>query len=105
VSEKTEKSDLVDLLARPAFLRLLGRIVQTSGIHAPAGASADLRSEGRRNLGLDILRDVARGQTHDDPEQAFAATVIQVLAEQVQSAGEEKPRGRSSRYDNDEADA
>lgn len=103
MTEKSEKSDLADLLGRPQFLRLLGRIVQTSGMLAPS--ASEPRSEGRRNLALDILRDVARGQTHTDPEQAFAATVIQVLAEQVQSAGEEKPRGRSSRYDTDEADA
>ena len=100
MSERSEKSDLADLLSRPQFLRLLGRVVQTSGMLAPS--VPDPRGEGRRNLALDILRDVARGQPHTDPEQAFAATVIQVLAEQVQSAGEEKPSARRGRYDSDD---
>lgn len=107
MSEKTEKLDMEALLALPAFLRFLSRVIQTSEIHSAETNGTDGRhlvSEGRRDLGLNILRDAARGQPVDDPAAAFSMTLIQVLREEAQSAFQETPRARRSRYDDEESD-
>lgn len=102
MSEASEKLDMEGLLKVPGFLLFLSRVIQSSGIHTAETNGADGRhlvSEGRRDLGLIILRDAARGQPVDDPGSAFAMTLIQVLREEAQSTAKEPTRGRRTRYD------
>jgi hypothetical protein len=107
VKKRGEELDMERLLALPEFLRFLSRVIQTSGIHSAETNGTDGRhlvSEGRRDLGLNILRDAARGQPVDDPAGAFSMTLIQVLREEAQSALQETPNARRSRYNADPDD-
>lgn len=107
MSEKSEKLDMEKLAAEPAFLRFLSRVIQTSEIHSATTDGADGRhlvSEGRRDLGLNILRDAARGMPVDDPQAAFGLLLIQVIREDAQSTIQETPRARRPRYNDDETD-
>ncbi len=108
MNDKAERADMAGLLALPAFRKYLWRIIQASGIHAATTNGADGRnliSEGRRNLGLDMLRDAARGQPIDDPGNALTLTLIQVLSEEAQSTPAENQRGRRTDRYSDESDA
>lgn len=100
-ADEREIEDLRQLLAMPAFARFLFRSIQMAGILFPTTDGADGRnliSEGRRSLGLDILRDVERGQ----PEpRDLIVTLTQALLTEAQSKPQEKPRGRRSRYDSE----
>jgi hypothetical protein len=102
VSEKLEKLEMGELLKSKPFLNFLFRVIQTAGIHGATTDGPDGRNlirEGRRNLGLEILHDVARGQPVADPDAAFSMTLIQVLREALQAAPQENPRnGRHDRY-------
>lgn len=105
MSERLERIDMADLLKQDRFLRFLSRVIQMAGIHAVPTPSADgrgLLADGRRDLGLSILHDVARGQEVEDPETAFALTLIQVLNDRVQLTAHETPRGRRKHYDDDD---
>lgn len=108
MSERTEKQDMEKLVAEPAFLRFLSRVIQISEIHSATTDGADGRylvSEGRRDLGLNIIRDAARGMPADDSEAAFKLLLIQVLREEAQSTIQETPIARRRRYhDEDESD-
>jgi hypothetical protein len=92
-----EKADLVDLLARPQFRRFLFRAIQLSGIFDATANGTDERTrflEGRRSLGLDILRDVDGAQPVQSPGGIPILTLLQVLREGAQSSPQEKPNGR-----------
>lgn len=102
MSEKQERAEMEALLAMPGFRKFLYRSIQLAGIHVGTTNGADGRNliaEGRRNLGLDILHDAARGIPVDDTEAAFSLLLIQVLREGAQSIPEEKPRGRRNHND------
>ena len=95
-----EAAEREQLLEIPAFRKHLFRLIQTAGILSGTTNGADGRNlviEGRRNLGLDILRDVSRGIPCDDPEAALNLLLIQVLREGAQSTPQEKTRGKRSR--------
>lgn len=96
-----EIAEREQLLALPAFRKHLFRLIQTAGILSGTTNGADGRNlviEGRRNLGLDILHDAARGIPGcDDPEAALSLLLIQVLREGAQSQPQEKPRGKRNR--------
>lgn len=102
-----EIAEREQLLEIPAFRKHLFRLIQTAGILSGTTNGADGRNlviEGRRNLGLDILRDVARGIPCDDPEAALNLLLIQVLREGAQSTPQEKTRGRRSQDSDDRND-
>jgi hypothetical protein len=105
MSDKLERAELEALLKLGGFRKFLFRSIQLAGIHAGTTNGADGRNlvnEGRRNLGLDILHDAARGIPVDDPEAAFNLLLIRVLREGAQSTPKEKPRGgRSPDRDDD----
>jgi hypothetical protein len=90
-------ADYKDLLERPQFRRFLLRLIQLSGIYeATANGSAERTffANGRRSLGLDILREVDAAQPVPGAELP-SLTLIQVLREDAQSAlTERNPRGR-----------
>jgi hypothetical protein len=101
--EQMVKSDMQTLLRQPAFLRFLWTVIQTSGVLQPTTDGPDgrnLRSEGRRNLGLEILAMAEKGQpiqsAHPDGP---LLTLIQVLREETQKQPEETQRDRQDRYD------
>lgn len=97
-----ERADMEGLVQMPAFHRFLGRVMEMAGIHAAATNRADGRNlvnEGRRDLGLSVLRDAARGMPSRDPQAAFELLLIQLLRERAQSVVQEKPTGRRDRYD------
>lgn len=105
MSEKVERTEMEGLLALPAFRKFLFRSIQSAGIFASTTNGADGRNlvlEGRRNLGLDILHDAARGVPVDDPEAAFGLLLIQILREAAQSKPEENTRAKRTRYDEDD---
>lgn len=104
VSDKQIKADNAFLLARPEFLRFLDRVIQMARIYEPTTDGSEGRHlaywEGRRNLGLEVLHDAARGQAVDDPEAAFTLTAIQILREAAQQSTPEKTaNAKRSRYD------
>jgi hypothetical protein len=93
--DSQEQQDMVFLMGRPEFRRHLLTIIRASAIHASAYGSDGRNlpySEGRRSLGLDILRDAARAMPVDDPDSAFSLTLLQILREEAQP--QEKPDAR-----------
>lgn len=107
MSEKLERAELDALLKLEGFRKFLYRSIQLAGIHVGTTNGADGRNliaEGRRNLGLDILHDAARGIPVDDPEAAFSLLLIQVLREGAQSTPPEKPHGRRNPDRDDDRD-
>lgn len=99
--DKQDKSDQALLLQRPEYLRFLFRVIQSAGIYQSTTNGADGRnlvSEGRRNLGLEILDMAENGQpiTVSHPVGPLL-TLIQVMREETQQPSTEKPNGR--RYD------
>jgi hypothetical protein len=103
-----EQLDREQLIALPAFLRFLSRSIQSAGIYSGTTNGADGRnlvSEGRRNLGLDILHDAAGAIPLPDPEARLKMLLLSILREDAQSTPPpEKPRGRRSRDDSDDND-
>lgn len=93
-----ERADYADLLERPQFRRFLLRVIQLAGIYeATANGSAERTffMNGRRSLGLDILREVDAAQPVAAPTSTPTLTLIQVLREDAQSHPTERnPRGR-----------
>jgi hypothetical protein len=93
-----ERADYADLLERPQFRRFLLRVIQLSGIYeATANGSAERTffTNGRRSLGLDILREVDAAQPIPAPTGTPTLTLIQVHREEAQSPPTERnPRGR-----------
>jgi hypothetical protein len=105
MSDKLEAAEMAELNRLPAFRKFLWRSIQSAGILDYTKPSADglaernLFNEGRRSLGLDILRDAARGMPVDDPQAAFLLLIDQTLREEIQSTPKERHGGRPSRYD------
>jgi hypothetical protein len=95
-----DKADLADLLERPGFRRFLFRVIQNAGIFQSTANGSDTRhlfQEGRRSLGLDILREVDAAQPVPGPSGIPTLTMIQVLREEAQSPTPERTqRGRRS---------
>jgi hypothetical protein len=78
--------DLRQLYAQPAFRRWLLHVARLAGIFTPtagAGESLPFR-EGQRSLGLDILREAARGQPRGASiEQTIALLVSETNPEET----------------------
>jgi hypothetical protein len=92
-----EKVDLADLIERPGFRRFLFRVIQNAGIFSATANGSDQRTsfnDGRRSLGLDILREVEAAMPLQSQSGIPSLTVIQVLREEAQSPPKEKPGGR-----------
>lgn len=82
------KEDKILLLETPAFRRWLFSLIQTSGILEATANGSDGRNlylEGRRSLGLDLLRDLDAAQPVQSPSGLPVLTLIQTLRESVQA--------------------
>ena len=108
MTEALEKAEMEGLCKLPAFRNFLRRTsIQMAGLldyKPPQANGSDSRNleyhEGRRSLGLETLRDAARGMPVDDQDDAaLKLLMIQILREDLQTAPEEKPSGRRNRYD------
>lgn len=90
-----ERADYADLLERPQFRRFLLRVIQLAGIYeATANGSAERTffQNGRRSLGLDILREVDAAQPLPAPTGTPTLTLIQVHREEAQSPSPERTK-------------
>ncbi len=105
-----ERVDMVWLMEQPQFRRFLFRSIQTAGIltyRASTANGSDGRdlayAEGRRSLGLDILRDAdaALPAPLQHPSHAHTLAAIMAEASQIQS---EKPNARHKRDRYDDID-
>lgn len=95
--------EMAELLGSPTFRKFLFRVIQMSGIMAPATNGSDGRNldvfEGRRCLGFDILREVDRGQPQPLQHPLSIMTWLAALSEEATHTPTEKPNGRrSNRY-------
>lgn len=84
------KAEKQTLLANGYFLRWLFALVEASGLlesTASAGDGRNLYLEGRRSLALDLLRELEAAQPAGSPSGVPVLTLIQILREQAQSAG------------------
>jgi hypothetical protein len=98
-----DKADLVDLLTKPGFRRFLFRAIQTAGIFDATANGSDGRNlylEGRRSLGLELLREVEAAQPAQHPSGIPMLTLHRILTEEIQSP-QEKPSGRRNGIYND----
>ena len=104
VNTKQFKQDMETLLQRPEFLRFLFELIQISGVLSATtdgSVGRDLAySEGRRNLGLEILDLVETGQPIPEKHPAGSIlTILQVLREETLKPTEtQNGKDRSSRY-------
>ena len=92
-----DKSDAAQLMALPAFRRFVFALMQMGGVFSATLTEADGRSmsnEGRRSLVLDVLAELEAHLPKPVMPGFPLSTLIQTLAEQAQSAPEEKPVGR-----------
>jgi hypothetical protein len=88
-----EKADLFDLMERPGFRRLLLRVIQMAGIFAATANGSDQRTfyeNGRRSLGLEILRLLEAAQPVQGSSGNPTLTLIQLLREEAQSPPSER---------------
>jgi hypothetical protein len=93
------QADITDLIKQPAFRRFLFHAIQISGIFEASANGTEERTsfrDGRRSLGLDLLREVDAAQPVPNPSGIPMLTLIQVLREEAQSTPQEKPNGRRS---------
>jgi hypothetical protein len=92
-----ERVELVELMKVPGFRNFLFRVIQKARIFDATANGTDQRhliDEGRRLLGLEILREVEAAMPLQSPSGIPSLTVIQVLREEAQSPSKEKPSGR-----------
>lgn len=93
-----DKVDREQLMSLPSFRRWLClHAIQNSGIFSATANGSDGRNlylEGRRSLGLDMLRDVDEAQPLPAPSGIPVLTVLQLLREDAQSTPQEKPNAR-----------
>lgn len=93
-----QEKDMTELLGSAAFRRFLFRSIQMAGILGISSNGRDGRdlafSEGRRSLGLDILRDVDAGQPAPLRHPHSIMTLIAALREEVDQPLKEKPNAR-----------
>jgi hypothetical protein len=90
-----ERADYADLLERPQFRRFLLRVIQLAGIYeATANGSAERTFflNGRRSLGLDILREVDAAQPIPAPTSTPTLTLIQLHREEAQLPPSERTK-------------
>ncbi|MDP5279916.1 hypothetical protein Q9Q95_13355 [Sphingomonas sp. DG1-23] len=80
--------DMRMLMASAPFRRFLLRIANHAGIWIPtAGAEQSLLSrEGRRSLGLDILREAAVGLPHGTIEHVLVAILSEATPKETTDA-------------------
>ena len=94
-----DKVDRSHLMTLPAFRRFIGlHAIQMAGIFNATATGSDGRNlylEGRRSLGLDMLRDLDAAQPVQSPSGIPVLTVMQLLREDAQSNPEGKPNDRS----------
>lgn len=94
------KTDADLLLARPEFRRFLFTAIQMAGLFDAANGqeSRDLNwIEGRRSLGLDLLRWADQGQPEPLRTPNALATLNAIILEAINAPSKEKARG--GRYD------
>lgn len=95
-----DKAELADLIGRPGFRRFLFRVIQNAGIFSATANGSEQRTsfnDGRRSLGLDILREVEAAMPLQSTSGIPSLTVIQVLREEAQSPPPERTKsGRRS---------
>lgn len=96
----TERDDMIALMELPAFRRFLFRSIQMAGVLSYRGATAngsdgrDLAyAEGRRSLGLDILREADAVLPPPLQHPTYAHTLAAILTEGTQTLSE-KPNAR-----------
>ncbi|MDH7973692.1 hypothetical protein QH494_15985 [Sphingomonas sp. AR_OL41] len=92
-----ERDDKLALLKLPAFQRFLFDLIQRAGIFEATANGTDGRNlffEGRRSLGLEILRDLDEAQPAQLAGGIPVLTLIQLLREVAQSTPKEKPVAR-----------
>jgi hypothetical protein len=87
---RPEDTDAEWLFNQPQFRRFLWRLIQRAGIW-DATADGSERATGRRNLGLEILDMVEKGQphAHDAEPGPPMLTVFGVLREEIQKPTQE----------------
>lgn len=93
-----DKAELRDLMeTKPGFRKFLFRVIQKARIFEATANGTDHRhliDEGRRLLGLEILREVEAALPLQSTSGIPSLTVIQVLREEALSPPKEKPSGR-----------
>lgn len=92
-----DSDDMVKLMGLAEFRRFLFDAIQMAGIWEVTDHEADGRHlfrEGRRSLGLELLRKLDAAQPAPSPSGIPVLTAIQTLREAVQSTSKEKPVGR-----------
>ncbi|WP_333883815.1 hypothetical protein [Sphingobium yanoikuyae] len=98
----SQKQDMAELLALPAFRRFLWRSIQSSGILSQGTSGADGRdlsfAEGRRSQMFAILADVEVGQPEAARHPHNIMTILAVLREEANPAPKEK-KSATGRYD------
>jgi hypothetical protein len=102
-----DKADLMDLMGRPGFRRFLYRAIQNAGLWSATTNGSDGRNlylEGRRSLGLEILREVDEAQPVQFPDGIPGMTLMQLFSEAAQSSAPEKPNGRRNDHYRDLTD-
>lgn len=90
-----ETADLFDLIERPGFRRLMLRVIQMAGIFSATTNGSDSRhlyNEGRRSLGLEILRLLEAAQPAQGSSGNPTLTLIQLLREEAQSPPPERQK-------------
>jgi hypothetical protein len=97
--EEREIEDIRKLLPLPEFKRFLFRVIQSARIfdRTADGSDGDT-AYGRRNLGLEILEMVEKGQPVPHPDGQPLLTILQIIREEANQPGEGKPNVRR-KYD------
>ena len=83
-----ETADFVDLMERPQFRRFCLRLIQMSGIFLATANGSETRTfyeNGRRSLGLEVLRLLEAAQPVQGNSGNPTLTMIQLLREEAQS--------------------
>lgn len=97
-----DKADKILLLENPVFRRFLFALIQSSGIFETTANGSDGRNlflEGRRSLGLEVLRQLEEAQPAQSTSGIPVLTLIQTLREAVQTPPRlETRRGRKDAY-------
>lgn len=90
IKRAAEDNDAEWLFNQPQFRRFLWRVIQRAGIW-DATADGSERATGRRNLGLEILDMVEKGQplAHDADPGPPILTIFGVLREEIQKPTQE----------------
>lgn len=99
-TDNQNKADMAQLLDLPAFRRMLWRIINESGMMRSAYGTdgRDLAyREGRRSLGLDILRWADSGQPL--PRDDALSTWLAALSEEERTSPPPKGKPRDRRSD------